>query len=318
MTTHPSKRQDPQPERSVIEWLLDSDPSIRWQVMRDLTVAPDPEVAAERARVATEGWGARLLARQEANGHWGGNPDNPEWTCFLSLMWLRDLGLDPSGTEARRAAGLVRDNVTWHWWDNKPFFEGEVEPCINGRVVALGAYFGEEAQSAGLVDRLLGEQMSDGGWNCEQENGSRRGSFHTTICVLEGLLEYERAAGVSPAVTAARERGQEFLLERHMLHRLSTGEVIDPAWTQLSFPTGFHYDVLRALEYLRRAGVAPDEQMTEAIDLVRQKRGLDGRWRLENPHPDQLDLDMDEGEGQPSRWITLRAVQVVDWWSTQS
>jgi len=302
----------------VIEWLLDSDPSIRWQVMRDLTVAPDPEVAAERARVATEGWGARLLARQEANGHWGGNPDNPEWTCFLALMWLRDLGLDPSGTEARRAAGLVRDNVTWHWWDNKPFFEGEVEPCINGRVVALGAYFGEEAQSAGLVDRLLGEQMSDGGWNCEQENGSRRGSFHTTICVLEGLLEYERATGSSPAVTAARDRWQEFLLERHLLHRLSTGEVIDPAWTQLSFPTGYHYDVLRALEYLRRAGVTPDERMTEAIDLVRQKRGPDGRWRLENPHPDQLDLGMDEAEGQPSRWITLRALRVLDWWSAQS
>jgi hypothetical protein len=315
MATNTPRRQVPKPERSVIEWLLDSDPSIRWQVMRDLTDAPDEEVAVERAKVATEGWGARLLARQETNGHWGGNPDNPEWTCFLALMWLRELGLDPSSAEARRAVGLVRDNVTWHWWDDKPFFEGEVEPCINGRVVSIGSYFGQDVRN--LVDRLLGEQMEDGGWNCEQEHGSRRGSFHTTICVLEGLLEHELAAGGSSAVGAARERGQEFLLERHMLHRLSTGEVINPAWTQLSFPTGYHYDVLRGLEYLRRAGVPRDERMNEAIDLVVQKRGQDGRWRLENPHPDQLDLGMDEAEGQPSRWITLRALRVLDWYSAR-
>jgi hypothetical protein len=312
MTTNLSKQQVPKP---VLEWLLDSDPSIRWQAMRDLTDAPDEAVAAERARVATEGWGARLLARQEANGHWGGDPDNPEWTCLLSLLWLRDLGLDPSSSEARRAVGLVRDNVTWHWWDNKPFFEGEVEPCINGRVVAVAAYVGQGAQSERLVERLLGEQMADGGWNCEQENGSTRGSFHTTICVLEGLLEYERATGGSPAVTAARERGQEFLLERRMLHRLSTGEVIDPAWTQFSFPTGYHYDVLRGLDYLRRAGVTPDARIAEAIELVVQKRSQDGRWLLENPHPDQLDLGMDEAEGKPSRWITLRALRVLDWYS---
>ena len=315
MATHPPKRHVPRPEASVIDWLLDSDPSIRWQVMRDLTGAPAEAVAVERARVAKEGWGARLLARQEANGHWGGDPDNPEWTCFLALRWLRDLGLDPSSPEARRAVGLVRDNVTWHWWDNKPFFEGEVEPCINGRVVALGAYFGPEVQSGGLVDRLLGEQMEDGGWNCEQENGSTRGSFHTTICVLEGLLEFEQAAGSSPALTAARVRGQEYLLERRMLHRLSSGDVIDPAWTRFSFPTGYHYDVLRGLEYLRRLRVKPDARIDEAIDLVIRKRGADGRWSLENPHPDQLDLGMDETEGKPSRWNTLRALRVLDWYS---
>src|SRR5687767_7427589 len=141
----------------LTDWLLDSDPSIRWQVMRDLIDAPAQQVAAERAKIATEGWGARLLARQEVNGHWGGNPDNPEWTCLLSLLWLRDLGLDPSSAEADRAVALIRDNVTWHWWDNKPFFEGEVEPCINGRVVSVGSYFRQDVRS--LVDRLLGEQM---------------------------------------------------------------------------------------------------------------------------------------------------------------
>ena len=317
MANHPPKRQLPKPENSVIDWLLDSDPSIRWQVMRDLLHAPDEDVAAERAKVATEGWGARLLARQEPNGHWGGDPDNPEWTCLLSLLWLRDLGLDPNSAEARRAVALVRDNVTWHWWDNKPFFEGEVEPCINGRVVSVGSYFRQNAQSEGLVDRLLGEQMDDGGWNCEQENGSTRGSFHTTICVLEGLAEHERATGGSSAVAAARKRGQDYLLERRLLRRLSTGERIDPAFTEFSFPTGYYYDVLRALEHLRRAGVSPDARIDEAIDLVIQKREADGRWSLENPHPEQLDLGMDETEGKPSRWITLRALRVLDWYSAQ-
>ena len=313
MTTNRPKRPATPPKGSVIQWLLDSDPSIRWQVMQDLTDASDDEVAAERAKVATEGWGAQLLARQESNGHWGGDPNNPEWTCLLSLLWLRDLGLDPSSPEAQRAVTWIRDNVTWHWWDNKPFFEGEVEPCINGRVVSVGSYFRQDAQSAGLVERLLGEQMEDGGWNCEQENGSRRGSFHTTINVLEGLAEYEQATGGSPAVKSAIKRGQDYLLERRLLHRLSTGEIIDPTFTELSFPTGYYYDVLRALEHLRRAGVPWDERMTEAIDIVIQKRSPDGRWSLENPHPEQLDMGMDESEGQPSKWNTLRALRVLKW-----
>ena len=265
------------PTESVIQWLLDSDPSIRWQVMRDLTAASDKEVAAERARVAIEGWGAQLLAEQGSDGYWGAGTPNPEWVTLQTLLLLRDMGLDPTSEPAQDAVAHVRDNVRWKGvlpqdaaWHGKPLFAGEVEPCINGRVVTVGSYFGQNVQ--GIVDRLLGEQMSDGGWNCEQEHGSRRGSFHTTICVLEGLLEYERATGGSPEVIAASERGQEFLLKRHMLRRLSTGEVIDPAWTQFSFPTGYHYDVLRGLEYLRRAGVTPDTRMDEAIELVASKR----------------------------------------------
>jgi hypothetical protein len=199
-------------------------------------------------------------------------------------------------------------------WHGKPLFAGEVEPCINGRVVAAGAYFGEDVQ--GIVERLLGEQMADGGWNCEQERGSTRGSFHTTICVLEGLLEHERATGGLPLVTAARERGQEYLLERRMFRRHSTGAVIDSAWTQFSFPTGYHYDVLRGLDYLRCAGVTPDARMAEAIDLVVSRRDAAGRWPLENVHPDQLDAEPGTEQGQPSRWNTLRALRVLDWYAT--
>lgn len=321
MATNPFQRQAPKPDSSVIRWLLDSDPSIRWQVMRDLSDAPNEEVKAERAKVATEGWGAHLLSSQGADGFWGAGTSNPEWVSLQTLLLLRDMGLDPTSEDARRAVARVRDNVTWQGvlpqdaaWHGKPLFAGEVEPCINGRVVTVGSYFGQDVQD--IVNRLLGEQMSDGGWNCEQERGSTRGSFHTTICVLEGLLEHERATGGSAAVTAARERGEQYLLERRMLRSLSTGEVIDPAWTQFSFPTGYHYDILRGLEYLRNAGIAPDERLAEAIDIVLSKRDLDGRWRLENVHPDQLDAEPGVAEGQLSRWNTLRALRVLDWYST--
>ncbi len=327
MATIPPKRQSPKPEKSVIQWLLDSDPSIRWQVMRDLTGAPAEEVAAERTRVATEGVGARLLALQGADGSWAGVAWNRGWDSTMHVLsLLRELGLDPASDEARHAVDLVRDRVTWRGWDwdgawrgwdfvGNPFFAGEVEPCINGQVAASGAYFGQDLQR--IVGLLLGEQLSDGGWNCEAENGSTRSSFNTTICVLEGLLEYERTGGSSTEVTEARLRGQEYLLERRLFRRLTTGEVVDPAWTRFSFPTWWHYDVLRGLEYLRRAGARPDERAAEAIELVESKRDGDGRWPLENQHPGTMAVEVDEGEGWPSRWNTLRALRVLDWYSAR-
>jgi hypothetical protein len=308
-----------------MRWLLDSDPSIRWQAMRDLTDASADEIAAERARVATEGTGARLLALQAPDGRWGGAAWNHGWDSTMhALTLLREMGLDPTGEEARSAVGLVRDRVTWKGCgppeaDDNPFFAGEIEPCINGQVAAAGAYFGQDAQ--GIIDRLLGEQLADGGWNCEAENGSTRSSFNTTICVLEALLEHERAGGASPAVTAARLRGQEFLLERRLLRRRSTGEMIErdrkggAAWTRFAFPTWWHYDVLRGLDHLRRAGVVPDERVGEAIDLVASKQDEHGRWPLESRYPGRMPVELDEGEGRPSRWITLRALRVLDWYA---
>ncbi len=311
---------------SITDWLLDSDPSIAWQAMRDLTSASAEEVAAVRARVATEGAGAQLLALQAADGRWGGAAWNRGWSSTMHvLMLLRDLGLDPASDEARRALDLVQSRVTWQGCGppecgGNAFFEGEVEPCINGQVALVGAYFGRDVHR--LVDRLLAEQLSDGGWNCEAENGSTRSSFNTTICVLEALLEYERAVGPSPAVSAARARGQEYLLERRLFRRLSTGEVIErdrkggAAWTRLAFPTWWHYDLLRGLDYLRSAGVAPDPRMAEAIELCASKQGGDGRWPLETRHPGVMPVEIDEGEGerQPSRWNTLRALRVLRWY----
>ncbi len=220
------KREITKPKKAVIRWLLDSDPSIRWQVKRDLTGEPEEVVAAERSSVAVEGWGARLLSLQEPDGNWGGGPwVFQSWASTVeTLMLLRELGLDPASPQARKAIGLVRDKSDWGpYHGHSPFFEGEVEPCINGRVLACGAYFSEASDR--LVDRLLSEQLQDGGWNCEAPP-SKRSSFNSTICVLEGLLEYEKAKGPTSAVKDARLRGQEYLLERKLFRSLSTGKVI--------------------------------------------------------------------------------------------
>jgi hypothetical protein len=299
----------------VIDWLLDSDPSIRWQEIRDIVNAPAALVAAERARVATEGWGASLLDQQRADGQWGNGADHPFWWSNLySLVFLRDLGVDPANPRVRRAIELVRERVTWGpGFADSPFFEGEVEPCINGRVVALGAYFGERSDR--LVDRLLNEQLGDGGWNCDAERGSVRSSFHTTICVLEGLLAFEQAFGATPAISEARHRGQEYLLERRLLRRLSTGAVIDAMWTRHAFPPLWHYDVLRALDNLRESGLRGDARVDEAVAAVVSRRDASGRWPLDVRHRDTLYEEFAGAVGAPNRWVTMRARRVVDWFA---
>jgi len=311
---------------TVQDWLLDSDPAIRWQVLRDLVHAPAEVVAAERARVATDGWGARLLALQGDDGLWAGGAcfpaqgwqrdqyDGQPWTSTLpTLQLLCDFGIDPVGDPVRRAVAMVRDHCRWEH-AGQPFFSGEVEPCINGRTVTLGTYFGQDM--GGVVDRLLAEQLEDGGWNCEAENGSVRSSFATTINVLEGLLSHERATGGSAESIAARRRGEEYLLQRQLLRRKSTGEVVHPAWLQFSFPTRWHYDVLRALDYFRSVGDVPDSRMDEAIGVLRSKQQPDGTWLLENTHPGLIHFPLEDGDGRPSRWNTLRALRVLDWYAS--
>jgi len=312
---------------TVLDWLLDSDPAIRWQVLHHLAEAPAETVAAERARVANEGWAARLLALQGEDGQWAGGalfpapraksgngkqPMGQPWTATAySLVLLHDLGVDPGCEKVCRAVTQVRERCRWEH-AGQPFFSGEVEPCINGMTVALGAYFSQDVE--GVVARLVDEQLADGGWNCEVENGSVRSSFHTTIRVLEGLLAHERATGGSAESIAARGRGEEYLLERKLFRRKSTGAVVDPAWLQFSFPTRWHYDVLRALDYFRMAGAPPDRRVDEAIDLLQSKQQSDGTWLLENTHPGTVHFALDDGDGRPSRWNTLRALRVLRWY----
>ncbi|MBG0784526.1 MAG: hypothetical protein H0S79_05450 [Anaerolineaceae bacterium] len=311
-------------EESVIAWLLNSDASIRWQVMRDLIDAHEPEVLKERTKVATEGWGAKLLSMQGEDGAWGGVAWNHGWDSTMhALLLLRDIGLDPECREAQHAVNLVNQRVTWRGCgpqecDQNSFFEGEIEPCINGQVSASGAYFGQNVK--GIITRLLGEQLTDGGWNCDAPEFSTRSSFNTTICVLEALLAFERKWGSVSEVTSSRLRGQEYLLQRHLHRQRSTMAPITRdrksggAWDQFAFPTWWHYDILRGLDYLRAAGVVPDERLNEAIDLVISKRGSDGRWVLNVEYPGKKLLDLDNGVGFPSRWITLRAYRVLKWY----
>jgi hypothetical protein len=305
----------------VTEWLLDSDPSIRWQVKRDLLDDPllvEPvETAAERCRVATEGWGAGLLALQGDDGYWGGDEygmhgerTSVTWTLHL----LRRLGIDPDAAPVRAAIARVRDGVTWREWDDLPYFHGEVEPCINGGVLALGAYFGELGEGSDrIIGRLLQEQLDDGGWNCEAPE-SQVSSFDTTLCVLDGLLEYERAVGdAAPDVRAARRRGEEYLLERNLFRRRSTGEIVLPRYANFAFPPYWTYDVLRALDYFRATGDRPDPRIGPAVDLLLGKRGDDGRWPAGAPWWGEVFFAVDAPEGEPSRWNTLRALRVLRW-----
>lgn len=298
---------------SVRKWLLEGDPAIRWQVLRDLTDTPEDAVAKERARVSSSGWGRALLDAQRSDGQWGDGKGTPFWWSNLyTLVFLRDLGVDPSSQATLRAIERVASQVTWGpEFGDSPFFEGEVEPCINGRVVGLGSYFGRPSQV--LVERLLGEQLADGGWNCEAERGSTRSSFHTTICVLEGLLAFEQARGATPDVASARRRGEEYLLARHLQRRLSTGAIINTEWTNLVFPPLWHYDILRALDYMRKAEVGKDHRLDEAADAVRSARAADGRWSLDARHRGTLYPQMVGDVGEPNRWITLLALRTLAW-----
>ncbi|HUN62417.1 MAG TPA: hypothetical protein VMU53_10520 [Candidatus Sulfotelmatobacter sp.] len=311
------------PRPAQLQWLLDSDPAIRWQVMRDLIDAPPKAVAAERSRVATDGWAARLLARQSPAGNWGSpQEDRSLLVTLYSLVVLMDLGLDPASKHARKMIDRVDKRLVFKPLNNRPFLHGETEPCINGRILAIGAYFNQPNRR--LANQLLRQQLEDGGWNCEavepspKRPKSRRSSFHTTICVLEGLLAYERTGRKSAALTKARKRGENYLLERRMFRSLRTREVIDERWMRFSFPTFWHYDVLRGLDYLRDAGVKPDRRVREAIETVIERRHQNGRWPLNLLHREHIPLEMETDVGHASRWNTLRALRVLRWYTNSS
>ena len=313
------RQHDYGPRPAQLKWLLNSDPAIRWQVMRDLTEEAPNAVGVERSRVETEGWGAQLLARQSRAGNWGGpNEDRGLLITLYSLVVLMDLGLDPASKQARKIIERVDKQLVFKPLNNRPFLHGETEPCINGRILAVGAYF--KAPNDALAKRLLGQQLEDGGWNCEavepsaKRPKSQRSSFHTTICVLEGLLAYEQAGRKWAAVARARERAENYLLERRMFRSLRTGEVIDARWLRFSFPTFWHYDVLRGLDYLRNAGIKPDSRVREAIEIVIERRHQNGRWPLNLLHRERIPLEMETDVGRPSRWNTLRALRVLRWY----
>ncbi len=304
------------PRVAAAAWLLDGDPSIRWQVLRDLTDAPADEVAAERARVGTEGWGARLLALQDPDGTWGNGLYSPKWTSTTyTLLLLRSLGL-PAG-DARALAGCRRV------WDGALFYRGgltlaktvrEPETCISGMLVLLAAAFGyEDERVRSTLQWLLGEQLADGGWNCEAiRRGSTHGSFHTSITVLEALDAVARtpaADGMREQIDAAAARGREFFLAHRLFRSHRTGEVADPAFLRWRFPPQWHYDVLRGLDHFRAVDAPYDPRLADALGAVSRARRADGRWSQRAPYPGRMWFAL-EAPG-PSRWHTLRALRVL-------
>jgi hypothetical protein len=316
---------------SVTDWLLDpdhSDPSIRWQVMRDLLESPEEAWSDERAKVETEGWGARLLSLADDDGQWaggalfpadyvwGGDEPGQPWTPTThSLSMLRGFGLLPSTDRTRLMVELIGANSRWDH-DGQAYWDGEVEPCLNGVTVANGTYFGVDMTP--VVERLVGERLDDGGWNCEVENGSVRSSFDTTINVLEGLLEFERASDGTDESREARASGEEYLLQRSLFRRLSTGEPAAERYLRFIHPNRWRYDVLRGLDYFRSSslvtGASPDPRLGEAVDYLRSRRSEDGNWPLDWNLEGRRWFEVDDGEGNPSRWITLRALRVLGWW----
>jgi hypothetical protein len=310
---------------STINWLLDSDPAIRWQTLRDLTDTPPSTIAVERARVPREGLGAKILAQQEPDGSWR-RAGEPVWKSTLfTLQFLRTTGIDATDPVVKSAVSRPAATLCWNndeYWDlrpaelgGNPFFQGEEEPCINGGVLAFGANLGHPNEN--LVRRLINEQLEDGGWNCEAPE-SKRSSFHTTVCVLEGMLEYQNAVGSAPEVASARRRGEDYLLERHLFQRRTTGQIANPEFLELAYPPSYHYDILRGLDYLRAANVQPDPRMSAAIHLIESKRQPEGHWLLDRAYDEALALPFDESAGKPSRWNTLRALRVLRWYNAET
>ncbi|NLS08583.1 squalene cyclase [Nesterenkonia sp. MY13] len=317
-------------DAAVLDWLLAGDPAIRWQTLRDLLDAPEEQWRYERALVETEGWGAELLQLQDDDGQWAGGAFLPKgfaweqmqdegqpWTatCWV-LTDLQALGLPADSPCVQRTVELVGENSRWDH-DGQPYWQGEVEECINGRTVAQGAYLGVDITP--ILELLLTQQMADGGWNCESEMGSERSSFDSTLNVLEGLLEYERATGGTEESRTARQAGEEYLLQRRLLYRASTGEIVDEDYLKFSFPSRGRYDLLRALDYFRDAGAftheLPDSRLADGIGRLQGSRQPDGSWHVGKTYRGRSWFPMAPGEWEPSQWITLKALRVLKWWS---
>lgn len=311
---------------AAIDWLLAGDPAIRWQVLRDLQDAGERTVARERRRVAREGWGARLLARQAPDGRWApgksadGGLYSPKWiSTTYTMLLLRDFGLPPGTRQAGQACALLLDHGlqrdggvsfgAWAKWTQRG------ETCITGMVLSILSYFEfDDRRLETIVAHLLGQQMPDGGWNCQRPNGATHASVHTTISILEGLRHYElyRRRNVR-AVRMAQRRGREFLLLHRLFRSHRTGAVIKPEFTRFAFPPRWHYDVLRALDHFQSVGAPRDPRLREAMELVDSARRDDGRWTLPRGYPGKTYFQL-ERVGAPSRWNTLRALRVRRWW----
>ncbi len=309
----------------TLQWMLDSDPALRWQVERDLAGALPEVWEATRAKVATEGFGAELLSHQGDDGQWAGgaffpaefdqNADGQPWTATTpTLTMLREFGLDARVLDG--TAEKLRANSRWEY-DDLPYWDGEVDVCINASTLANGAWLGADVKK--LRQWFLDHQLDDGGWNCEWVEGSTRSSFHSTLNALKGMLAYEQYEGPDPVLAASRRRGEEYLLKRRLLYRLSDGELVGTWVDKFAWPFRWFYSALNALDYFREsalhAGTGPDPRLTQAIDVVLGDRTDDGTWIQGRRHPGEVWIEVDVDAGEPSKWLTFHATRVLNWWA---
>jgi hypothetical protein len=304
-------------QNPVIQWLLDGDPSIRWQTLRDLVSSNLNEVQREQECIPIEGWGARLLALQDQSGMWAGGIYTPKWTSTTyTMLLLKRLGLPPKNHQALKSCKILLDRGFYHDGGINYFSSlKHSETCVTGLILSVLAYFQHEDERIhNLAKHLLAQQMRDGGWNCQSYKGATHSSFHTTISVLEGLREYEKFQPKNvEGIQQAQKRGREFLLIHRLFKSHRTGEVVNPAFTRFSFPPRWHYDILRALDYFQECEAQTDARLSDAIEIVLRRRKQDGKWVLQNKHPGKAFFEM-EKVGEPSRWNTLRALRVLKWW----
>lgn len=303
------KTKDP-----ILTWLLEGDPAIRWQTLRDLCGASEAKFLRERTKISSEGWGARLLARQAESGLWGGGLYSPKWTSTTyTMLLLRQFGLPPDHPQALKACKLLMDEGFYR--DGGINFFASMkhsETCVTGMVLAILAYFDfPDERIEKMVEHLLVQQMPDGGWNCESYRGATHSSFHTTISVLEGLREYEKRRPAQ-IVAKSQERGVEFLLAHKLFRSHRTGAIVDPKMTRFSFPPRWRYDIMRALDYFQACNLPRDPRLDEAIAIIKKKRSADGTWVLQSKHAGRTFFEM-EKIGKPSRWNTLRALRILKW-----
>ena len=311
----------------VIQWLLEGDPAIRWQTLRDLAGASEATVQRERRKVARDGWGARLLALRDPRGTWAGGPSSgdaglytPKWiSTTYTMLVLRDFGLLPSVRRTRPACKVLLDlglqpdgGVSYGTWAK---WRRQGETCITGMVLSILSYFEyDDPRLDTIAGHLLEEQMPDGGWNCRRPRGATHASVNTTISALEGLRYYELHGGrEARKARTAQRRGREFLLAHRLFRSHRTGQVIKSEFTRFSYPPRWHYDILRGLDYFQAVDAPRDPRLAEAIEIVRDRRCQDGRWLLQHTYPGKTYFDL-ERVGEASRWNTLRALRVLKWW----
>lgn len=312
MNRHSANPTDP-----ILAWLLQGDPSIRWQVQRDLLDAAPSEYESERRLVASQGWGARLLEKQDPGGTWGGGLYGPKWiSTTYTLLTLRFMGLPAGSEQAQRGCRLLLERGIYQDGGINYFPSLKYsETCVTGMVLSILAHFHfPDPRLEQLADHLQRQQMPDGGWNCESYKGATHSSFHTTISVLEGLRLYEMLAPAGKlALRQAQEKGREFLLQHHLYRSHHTGEVVDPAMTRFAFPPRWRCDVLRALDYFAACQAERDPRLQDGIDLLLKKRLPDWRWPAYRGMSGRAYFEM-ETPGKPGRWNTLRALRVLRWW----